>query len=183
MSAPDDGSRMTGDRPGRPRLVAIVSGALMVLLLGFVALVALSEAYRTEGTAKAVWSSAAAALGLAGLVVGVRLVRGRPPRRRNWLAAGAASVVLLLVPTSDERDFSGSDVNPAVRRAYLEHKDVRRAVAACDYADENADGLESWWCDVETQLPIEYDTCRVDVRRAPGGGVVVTLTYCLSDDL
>jgi len=99
---------------------------------------------------------------------------------RVALALFVTSVLLVLAGCSEDRDET--PVEAAVVNGYRSYTGHRAVTADCDYADDNANGSEWWWCDVEANDPLGADTCTVDVRRRADGRVAARFRYCLSVD-
>ena len=111
------------------------------------------------------------------------------PCRNGW-RAGALTLSALTCALAfagcgkSGESRSSKPVETAVVHAYRTYAHHRAASASCTFAEENQDGSEWWWCDVETNDDvIGVDPCTLDVRRRSDGTVTVTqFRYCLSVD-
>jgi hypothetical protein len=168
----------TARRGGRVALgiAVIVAGVLWTLLWGVVALMAWTFGGDTSGW---VIGSAALALGVLVCVLGISLVRGRQPRRPEWLVVGGVMLALFVLPVGSWLDDREADpVNSAVQRTLMDRSRGGEVKADCGRLEDNRDGSESWVCDV--QIGFDYDVCFADVTRM-GGLVSARVHDCLSD--
>ena len=148
----------TSGRPvearSRPRNPGDRCQCLWTLLWGLLALVAWTlAATRPGGWSRALrWRSACLR------VLGVSLVRGRPPTRVEWLVTAGASLAVFVLPVDSYlEDREAAPVNRAVARVYMERNGLNDVEADCDRLEDNSDGSQSWIC--EMGFTADYDVC------------------------
>ena len=155
-------------------ILAIVVAVLWALLWGTVAL--LASAFGSDGSGWLVVSVALVA-GLLLFVLGVCVIRGRPPSRVGWLVVGGAAAALFAMPVGavlDERE--AAPVNRAAARAYVDRTGEANVEAHCDMVFERDDGTEFWECSFESLA--SYEICQVDVRHQ-GERIVPRIRECV----
>jgi hypothetical protein len=124
------------------------------------------------------------ALGILLLLIGISLIRGRLPKRYGWLVWSVAVVVPLGMFVFVFQDDRGeARINSAVSRAYEKRRQVSfvEIYTQCDYEDMNADGSESWACEVEPYHE-EVKTCDAVVMRRSFWRISVQLEGCRGDE-
>jgi hypothetical protein len=155
----------------------IVASALWTLLWGLLALVAWTLGGDTTGW---VVASVALAFGVLAFVLGVSLVRGRPPSRMGWLVTAGASLAVFLLPVDSYlEDREAAPVNRAVARVYMERNGLNDVEADCDRLEDNSDGSQAWICDMG--FAADYDVCEARVRRKDEL-LATDIDFCLSDE-
>lgn len=155
----------------------IVASVLWTLLWGLLALAASTFGGDTTGW---VVASVALALGVLVFVLGVSLVRGRPPSRTGWLVTAGASLAVFVLPVDSYlEDREAAPVNRSVGRVYMERSGLKGVEADCDRLEDNSDGSQSWIC--EMGLAADYDVCQARIRKK-GKLLATDIDFCLSDD-
>lgn len=145
-------------------VVAIIASVLWTLLWGALALAASAFGGDTSGW---VIVSAALAFGVLVFVLGVSLVRGRPPSGWGWLAVAGTVLALFALPLSSwSDDRSTQRFNRPAERAYAEHSGQTDVKADCDLLWTNPDGSERVECIFESSAV--YDICDVSVTTERG---------------
>ncbi|HEX2495200.1 MAG TPA: hypothetical protein VHK46_00050 [Gaiellaceae bacterium] len=158
-------------------ILVIVASALWTLLWGLLALVAWTLGGDTTGW---VVASVALAFGVLAFVLGVSLVRGRPPSRMGWLVTAGASLAVFLLPVDSYlEDREAAPVNRAVARVYMERNGLNDVEADCDRLEDNSDGSQAWICDMG--FAADYDVCEARVRRKDEL-LATDIDFCLSDE-
>ena len=98
-------------------------------------------------------ASVALAFGVLAFVLGVSLVRGRPPTRVEWLVTAGASLAVFVLPVDSYLKIARQPRSTARSRVYMErNRTTWRPIAT---GSNNSDGSQSWIC--EMGFTADYD--------------------------